>query len=490
MSNKMEKDGADWGVIGLNRIRKNRGKLALILGFLLGVNYVPIMNTPGVQYAVKALKALTGLDDDANQGLRRLELLNLKPMEWMRRYRNKSKSKPDSYHMYEQLMEQKRGEIENKLEAEPNACNLYQQTALSDSPQMRIFCESTSKPTNDTERQYAERVQDIDIARAVKLIKRIQWPAINIVAHPEERTIDEVLGETIELEPPVLLRDLKEPYRSTLESFDPATFKLLSDFLYIQNESIRIEGWGYGKVVGAAIGPGQILHNQYLITPEGKYYVAFLHKRLPEIDLETALIEGNKEQLGDFLNTMDTLAHEIDGHIKLYMENPDRMIKKGGKSFCEEDDIPGLMEGEIYSYYRGAQMVDFLVEKYPVMKGIVDKEIAIHKELRKKHGTNSGLHQGVMAEFDDKYKKKSLMIDPGVITIYEAYRKAKKTGDWSEFRDLIAIGVLTKQFSLVYLLTYFRDTELTKECYQGFNQRVKAIILDNKEPPQSRRVAK
>lgn len=264
-------------------------------------------------------------------------------------------------------------------------------------------------------------------------------------------------------------KDIPAIYRNTLRDFDPQTFDELSGLIYV--------GEYQDHPTGFALGPLTLIDSQLVQSEEGKYAIVGVGVgqgfKFEEMDLEKILRENDKEQLLKFFDVSQILTHEIYGHV--VHQNTKRHSDLSGKEMCKEDGLSRYVEGEIYSYYKGVQMVNYLADRYPAIKELLDQSMAIHEGVRQKYQAATLARLSVIHELEQRHTDGELPISPLLTDLYEVYKRAEQSGDWSEFKENVLVARIDAQFGLTYFLSYLKNSVFADECYFGLNARIEAM---------------
>jgi hypothetical protein len=337
-------------------------------------------------------------------------------------------------------------------------CEIYKETSFRSNRYMADYCAGGQERTQETN---AEKGMN---ANYDKLIEDEADHNIHRLMQEEPEKPHSFAAKEF-----IPLKDIPAIYLNTLRDFDPQTFDELSGLVYVGD---------YPKPTGFALGPLNLIDGQLVESDEGKHAIVGVGVgqgfKFEEMDLEKILRENNKEQLLKFFDVSQVLAHEINGHV--VHQNTKRHSDLSGKEMCKEDGLSRHVEGEIYGYYKGVQMVDYLVERYPAIKELLNQSMAIHERVRSKYEAATLARLPVILELEQKHKDGELPISPLLTDLYEAYKRAEQSGDWSEFKENILLARIDDQFGLTYFLSYLKNSELADECYFGLNTRIEAML--------------
>lgn len=268
------------------------------------------------------------------------------------------------------------------------------------------------------------------------------------------------------------LDSLPASYRTLLKEFDPVLYASLKDRISVKvNESLKED-------LGArayATGPYNLIGKQLVMSPRGRLH-AITVPDMPDINLEEALQKNDRTKVVRSIVDTTTLGHEIFGHNTL----SDRQFWYANlKTFSNWDeqcsrDLPGFIQGEIYSYYVTAKMTAFIANRYPEVRNILNEAHAIGSR------SDTEFVCDPRGPENDPLEGEVRGWIVGQQELLKSYEEAEATGDWKPFKDLLFVHILSFQFGLPYLLPYLK-AHGKPECAAVLDRSLKRI-MDSESP--------
>jgi hypothetical protein len=460
-------------------LSKNRGKVALILGIVLGANHRLIVR--------ETLNSLS---------------------HFSRITCSKPATKPTRSWMFADPRGAVDSEpsIEDVISSMSSPCELREGTFLAGSHEFDEFC--NGGPIEEK----AECMSVYDRNRTT-YIERIKERSIKALIEGEEA---EERGKTDDMKALDLVdsnqmyrenishcseyQALRGSYKILLKDFDPVFFNSIKDRIYFENDPFLI----LGNTLATTEGPYSLVQDRLVPSPYGQNYkvtlmgwekpeIAALNQTItdkesdeeekpdvPEVNIDEILKKGDRAALVGFLQIISTLAHEINGHVALFDK---RLVNVSGRSPQSREEyyhiLPEIIKNELYGYFMDAKMLSYMAERYPEISAMFQESSARREEtemLKKETISCDEKDAGTLT--DDLAIEFMLAI---MSENLDAYLNAARTGDWRPFKDKILKDILIQQFGLPYLLPYLRDHEGEK-YFSSLNKDIGTMM--NEESPE------
>lgn len=376
--------------------------------------------------------------------------------------------------MYSKKKEEKApNPIRKAVLAMPSPCELREGTFLASSHEFDKFCEGG--PIK--ERADCMSADELEKTSNAERMKDSAWMALEKVSASERARIDSNLMSEVDLEDCQEFETLPDSYKTALKELDPALYRSLKDRVYITRGHLLFVFGGAASVGG----PYNLVQNGLVPSPFGRYHTLVAGDAMPDINFEEALQKDDTEKIVKFLRNVEIQAHEIYGHI--FMTDK-RLVDVTGRSLLRFDEmclrgIPETAKNELHAYFVGAKMLAFMAERYPRVREILQEAYA------KRENLHSLKKQRIICSEEERGLMKDLETEEALFRMaehYEFYLKAKETGDWKPFKDMIFTKILALQFGLPYLLSYLK-THGREDCASALNEKLEAI-MNNEESPE------
>ncbi len=426
---------------------RNRGKIALALGIVIGANSGSILR--GALHA--SYSAYTGvrnkLGDLMTDGTPKKE--------------HDSEADP----------------IKDSIFAMPSPCDLREGTFLADSKVLERKCEdeTTHPPECSCSMSYklkqlrytaeSSRREAIALVNVLSFCKPDEG-----IKEGEDPTCDVEIsdGHKFDREKYRRLENIPEPYRSTLEAFDPESYASFKRTTLVQDGNGKLLGIEDGNL-GTAIGLFSIICGQLVPSYDGQFHLVDMAAGLDGMDLEQALQTGDKVLLREYMLNTTVLAHEAFGHAG-------NMFKP--RSFCERSEPFEHVKNELYAHFISAKMLAFMIQRHPVLQDIFREDEAEHEKLQSRLRQLSICEPG-LEEREIQAKELDLTLR---VELLQSYLLAKKSGNWKELKYLILDRTRMGTWEMIaYTMDYYRKSG-EAENFVEMNEKFE--VLMNSDSPE------
>lgn len=266
------------------------------------------------------------------------------------------------------------------------------------------------------------------------------------------------------------LSQMSEPYRTLLRDFYPEDFESLNARTFILKPENPM------LMPGITTGPVSIVCDHYVLSPHGQFYLMGFAYPLDEIQLEQLMKGGDKEKIKYFINAMSIVAHEFS-HVRNVANGFHVGARKNGyegfEDFCSKNGLPSLFKEELIAYFMDVKVIEVTAQQYPVLLDIIE-EVANEEPIEIQMSRLSKCE----IKKEEWFRLMGIQESQLQARALTAYLRARKSGQWKEFKDVVMNWKLMEQFGLPYIFAGLNRIG-EQACLSSLNREFESIMNDD-----------